>query len=75
MEIINMYDTPNSNDNEKINKLVENPEETLVKLLENNMRNVVTVPSKVVKQNLNEEDSDLMKIRKNILSHYAQVCY
>lgn len=74
MEIINMYDTPESNDSEEIKKLIEDPEVTLIRLLENNMRNVVSVPSKVVKKSSNEEDSDLVKIRKNILSQYAQVC-
>lgn len=75
MEIIDMYDTPDSNDSEEMKKLAEDPEEMLIKLLENNMRNVVSIPNKVVKQHSNEEDSDLVKIRKNILSQYAQVRY
>lgn len=73
MEIINVYDTVNVKDNEVVKKLTEDPEETLVKMMENNIRTVVSVPSKVNKQNSNEEDSDLAKIRKNILSQYAQV--
>lgn len=74
MEIINMYDDiQDSNDDDDTKKPVEAPEETLVKMFEHNMRTVVSVPSKVNKQNLDEEDSDLMKIRKNILSQYAQV--
>lgn len=70
-----MYDTPDSNDSEEMKKLAEDPEETLIKLLENNIRNVVSIPNKVVKQNSNEEDSDMVKMRKNILSQYAQVRY
>lgn len=74
MEIINMYDTEDNNDNcDQVQKSVEDPEETLVKMLENNIRTVVSVPNKATKQNSDEEDSDLVKIRKNILSQYAQV--
>lgn len=70
-----MYDTQDSNDSDKIKKPIEDPEETLVKMLENNIRTVVSVPSKADKHNSDEEDSDLVKIRKNILSQYAQVRY
>lgn len=74
MEIINMYDDiQDSDDDDGTEKPTEAPEETLVKMFEHNMRTVVSVPSKVNKQNLDEEDSDLVKIRKNILSQYAQV--
>jgi len=41
-------------------------------MLENNIRTVVSIPSKSDKHNSDEEDSDLVKIRKNILSQYAQ---
>lgn len=68
-----MYDTQDGNDNDEIIKPVEDPEEKLVKMLENNIRTVVSIPSKVDKHNSDEEDSDLVKIRKNILSQYAQV--
>lgn len=69
-----MYDAQDgSNDSDKIKKPDEDPEETLVKMLENNIRTVVSVPSKVDKHNSDGEDSDLVKIRKNILSQYAQV--
>lgn len=69
-----MYDTEdNSGNNDLVKESVENPEETLVKMLENNIRTVIPVPNKVIKQNSDEEDSDLVKIRKNILSQYAQV--
>lgn len=73
MEIINMYDSKESNGNDEVTKTVEDHEETLVKMLENNIRTVSSVPSKVNKQNSDDEDSDLAKIRKNILSQYAQV--
>lgn len=73
MEIINMYDSEESNGNDEVTKTVEDHEETLVKMLENNIRTVSSVPSKVNKQNSDDEDSDLAKIRKNILSQYAQV--
>jgi len=66
-----MYDTQNDKTDE-INISLEDTEETLVKMLETNIRTVVTVP---IKLNSDEEDSDLVKIRKNILSQYAQVCY
>lgn len=73
MEIINMYDTQDVDDHDEIKKPAEDTEEILVKMLENNIRTVVSVPSKANKQNSDEDDSDLMKIRKNILSQYAQV--
>lgn len=73
MEIIDMYDTRDCNDSDEIKKPIEDPEETLVKMLENNIRTVVSIPSKADKHNSDEEDSDLVKIRKNILSQYAQV--
>lgn len=73
MEIIDMYDKQDSNDIDESKETMEDPEETLIKMLENNIRTVVTVPIKANEQNLNEEDSDLVKIRKNILSQYAQV--
>lgn len=68
-----MYDKKDNNDNDAVKEIIEDPEETLVKMLENNIRTVVSVPTKVNKENLNEEDSDLVKIRKNILTQYAQV--
>lgn len=60
-------------DDDDAKKPAEAPEETLVKMFEHNMRTVVSVPSKVSKPKLDEEDLDLVKIRKNILSQYAQV--
>lgn len=66
-------DGRDDDDDDDTKKPAEGPEETLVKMFEHNMRTVVSVPSKVNKQNADEEDSDLMKIRKNILSQYAQV--
>lgn len=75
MEIIDMYDIPNDIASNKIKIPVEDPEETLIKMLENNIRTVETLPNKTNKQNSEEEDSDLVKIRKKILSQYAQVCY
>lgn len=68
-----MYDTQDVDDHDEIKKPAEDTEEILVKMLENNIRTVVSVPSKANKQNSDEDDSDLMKIRKNILSQYAQV--
>lgn len=73
MEIINVYNAQDDNMNEEVQKSVEDPEEALVKMLENNIKTVVSVPSKADKRNSDEEDSDLLKIRKNILSQYAQV--
>ncbi|XP_025412040.1 coiled-coil domain-containing protein 43 [Sipha flava] len=70
IEIINMYDTNDVNDHDEVKKAVEDTEEILVKMLENNIRTVV--PNKVNRQNSDEDNSDLMKIRKNILSQYAQ---
>jgi len=72
MEIIDMYDTQDDSGANEIKIPIEDTEETLVKMLETNIRTVVTVP---IKLNSDEEDSDLVKIRKNILSQYAQVCY
>jgi hypothetical protein len=66
-----MYDTNDVNDHDEVKKAVEDTEEILVKMLENNIRTVV--PNKVNRQNSDEDNSDLMKIRKNILSQYAQV--
>lgn len=69
-----MYDDiGDSNDGNEITTPAQDPEETLVKMFEHNMRTVVSVPSKVNKQSTDNEDSDLVKIRKNILSQYAQV--
>lgn len=70
MEMVDMYDKQDSNDIDENKETSEDPEVTLVKMLENNIRTVVAVPSKVKNQN---DDSDLVKIRKNILSQYAQV--
>lgn len=67
-----MYDTEDDSNANEIKIPIEDTEETLVKMLETNIRTVVTVP---IKLNSDEEDSDLVKIRKNILSQYAQVCY
>jgi len=72
MEIIDMYDTQDNNDANEIKTPIEDTEEALVKMLETNIRTVVTVPNK---QNSDEEDSDLVQIRKNILNQYAQVCH
>lgn len=73
-EIMNVYETRDDDgDADDVDKPAEDHEETLVKMLENNIRTVVSVPSKADKQNSDEEDSDLAKIRKNILSQYAQV--
>ncbi|CAI6364905.1 unnamed protein product [Macrosiphum euphorbiae] len=69
MEIIDMYDTEDDSNANEIKIPIEDTEETLVKMLETNIRTVVTVP---IKLNSDEEDSDLVKIRKNILSQYAQ---
>ncbi|XP_022164174.1 coiled-coil domain-containing protein 43 [Myzus persicae] len=69
MEIIDMYDTQDDSDANEIKTPIEDTEETLVKMLETNIRTVVTAPNKL---NSNEEDSDLVKIRKNILNQYAQ---
>ncbi|NP_001156222.1 coiled-coil domain-containing protein 43-like [Acyrthosiphon pisum] len=69
MEIIDMYDTQDDSSANEIKIPIEDTEETLVKMLETNIRTVVTVP---IKLNSDEEDSDLVKIRKNILSQYAQ---
>jgi len=68
-----MYDTQNDTSANEIKTPTEDTEETLVKMLETNIRTVVTVPNKANKLNSDEEDSDLVKIRKNILSQYAQV--
>lgn len=68
-----MYDKQDSNDIDENKETSEDPEVTLVKMLENNIRTVVAVPSKVKNQNVIDDDSDLVKIRKNILSQYAQV--
>lgn len=72
---MNVYDTRDDDDDnvDERNKPAEDHEDTLVKMLENNIRIVVSVPSKADKQNSDEEDSDLAKIRRNILSQYAQV--
>jgi len=67
-----MYDTEDDSNANEIKIPIEDTEETLVKMLETNIRTVVTVP---IKLNSDKEDSDLVKIRKNILSQYAQVCY
>jgi hypothetical protein len=75
MEIIDMYDTQDDSGVSEIKIPIEDTEEALVKMLENNIRTVVTVPNKTSKLNSDEEDSDLVKIRKNILSQYAQVCH
>jgi len=75
MEIIDMYDTKDDSGTSEIKIPIEDTEEALVKMLENNIRTVVTVPNKTNKLNSDEEDSDLVKIRKNILSQYAQVCH
>jgi len=75
MEIINMYNTQEGDESDQIQKSTEDSEETLVKMLENNIRTVVSIPNKGDKQNSDEENSDLLKIRKNILSQYAQVRY
>ncbi|XP_060837737.1 coiled-coil domain-containing protein 43 [Rhopalosiphum padi] len=72
MEIIDMYDTQDDSGASEIKIPIEDTEEALVKMLENNIRTVVTVPNKTNKLNSDEEDSDLVKIRKNILSQYAQ---
>jgi hypothetical protein len=69
LEIIDMYDTQDDSSANAIKIPIEDTEETLVKMLETNIRTVVTVPNKL---NSDEEDSDLVKIRKNILSQYAQ---
>ncbi|KAL4143416.1 hypothetical protein QTP88_005747 [Uroleucon formosanum] len=69
MEIINMYDTQDDSGGDEIKIPLEDTEETLIKMLETNIRTVVTVP---IKLNSDKEDSDLVKIRKNILSQYAQ---
>lgn len=71
IEIINMYDTQDVNDPVEVKKAAEDTEEILVKMLENNIRTVV--PNKTSRQDSDEVNSDLMKIRKNILSQYAQV--
>lgn len=68
-----MYDTQDDSGADEIKTPIEDTEETLVKMLETNIRTVVTVPNKANKLNSDEEDSDLVKIRKNILSQYAQV--
>lgn len=68
-----MYDTQDVTDHDEVKNSAEDTEEILVKMLENNIRTVVTVPNKTNKQNSDTDDSDLMKIRKNILSQYAQV--
>lgn len=73
MEIINVYDTQDTKGSDEIKKNTQDTEETLVKMLENNIRTVVSVSNKSDRQNSDEEDSDLVKIRKNILSQYAQV--
>jgi len=73
MEIIEMYDSQDDSGASEIKTSIEDTEEALVKLLENNIRTVVTVPNKTNKLNSDDEDSDLVKIRKNILSQYAQV--
>lgn len=67
-----MYDTQDDSGGDEIKIPLEDTEETLIKMLETNIRTVVTVP---IKLNSDKEDSDLVKIRKNILSQYAQVCY
>lgn len=67
-----MYDTQDDSDANEVKTPIEDTEETLVKMLETNIRTVVTAPNKL---NSNEEDSDLVKIRKNILNQYAQVCH
>lgn len=75
MEIIEMYDSQDDSGATEIKTSIEDTEEALVKMLENNIRTVVTVPNKTNKLNSDDEDSDLVKIRKNILSQYAQVCH
>lgn len=70
-----MYNTQEGDESDQIQKSTEDSEETLVKMLENNIRTVVSIPNKGDKQNSDEENSDLLKIRKNILSQYAQVRY
>ncbi|XP_050442131.1 coiled-coil domain-containing protein 43 [Adelges cooleyi] len=72
MEIISMYDTDDVNEEKSSINVIENTEEALVKLLENNIRTVVSAPSKTTTNCNSDDDSDLMKIRKNILSQYAQ---
>lgn len=68
-----MYNTQDSDKNDEVQKLFEDPKDTLVKMLENNIKTMVPIPSKADKHGSDEEDSDLLKIRKNILSQYAQV--
>jgi len=68
-----MYNTQDGDKSDEVQKLSEDPEDTLVKMLENNIRTMVPISSKADKHSSDEEDSDFLKIRKNILSQYAQV--
>ncbi|XP_050520651.1 coiled-coil domain-containing protein 43 isoform X2 [Daktulosphaira vitifoliae] len=70
MEIVSMYHTQNPTEDKTAKIETENPEKALIKLLENNIRTVVTIPNKNTSDL--DKDSDLAKIRKNILSQYAQ---
>lgn len=76
MEIINMYATPDSSEGEKPVEIpVEDPQETLSKMLEINLKNIASVSSKVAEKNSFKNDSDFVKIKKNILSQYPLVWY
>jgi len=69
-----MYNTQDGDkSSDEVQKLFDDPKDTLVKMLENNIKTMVPIPSKADKHSSDEEDSDLLKIRKNILSQYAQV--
>lgn len=70
-EIMDVYDAQNGDDETTEPASRDTEEETLVKMLENNIRTVAS--SKADKRDSTKEDMDLAQIRKNILSQYAQV--
>lgn len=70
-EIMDVYDAQNGDDETTESAARDTEEDTLVRMLENNIRTVVS--SKADKRDTAEEDLDLAQIRKNILSQYAQV--
>lgn len=70
-EIMDVYDAQNGDDETTEPAARDTEEETLVKMLENNIRTVAS--SKADKRDSTKEDMDLAQIRKNILSQYAQV--
>lgn len=70
-EIMDVYEAQNGEDETTEPAARGTEEETLVRMLENNIRTVAS--SKADKRDLADEDLDLAQIRKNILSQYAQV--